>query len=264
MSVLTTPLRDIRYLKVTAGLLGFNIAASAPASALPQFTLDPAAAGWSGPSFIADNLILSDFATVVLTPDGSGGATFTDKGVLAVSGFQLDASPVDTSLNSSFGLYFQFSATGTQNTPDFSANTQGMFSTLDYTLFGYNVTGPVTYVPSDTTPVGIIDPIALATGTLISGGVGATTLPGTEAVPNANVLLTVAPTFSAFFASPDPFYNANFASFTNSPSEVVVDSSGFVITQGGGSANFLNVTEPSSLALLGVGFLSVGLFGRRH
>ena len=137
-------------------------------------------------------MILSDFATVAFTPNGTGGQNFTDNGVLAVSGFQLGSSPVTVSgLNSTFGLYFQFTGTGSQNTLALNNNTVGTFSSLNYNLYGYAVSGAVSYLPSDTTPTGVSDPVLLATGALIAGGVGATTIPGFGGVPNANTLLTI-------------------------------------------------------------------------
>ena len=66
--------------------------------------------------------------------------------------------------------------------------------------------------------------VAPATGTLIGGGVGATTIPtqgGPIAVPSANTLLTFMPTpiGATFFVNPTPFYDAVFSAFTNNPSQ---------------------------------------------
>ncbi|MCC6719444.1 MAG: flocculation-associated PEP-CTERM protein PepA [Acetobacteraceae bacterium] len=248
-----------------AALLSATMATAAVA--LPVFTWNPSAAGLTGSTFVGDNLIVSDFTTVVFTPSG-GGATFTDEGILAVSGFQLGATPlVGTGLNSTFGLYFGFNATGTQNTPGFGATTVGVFDTLDFTLYGYNVTGPVSYTPLNVTPGGVVAPIALATGSLISGGVGATTIPGVAVVPNANTLVTFTPTAAgaAFFEDPVPFYNAAFSAFTNNPSQVTFTPDGFVITQGGGSVNFLNnpVPEPASMMLFGMALVGLSMVRRR-
>ena len=247
-----------------AGLL----AASAPAAhALPQFTFNPAGAGLAGTSFTADNIILSDFATVTFSPGNNGQTNFTDNGVLAVVGFQLNNAPVTVpGLNSTFGLYFQFTGAGVQNTPNLDGTTSGVFTSLNYTLNGYNVTGPVTYSPSGSTPTGVSNPVTLGVGQLISGGVGATIIPGVAIVPNANTLLAFAAQRPAFFVEPSPFFNADFAAFTNNPSQIGQTSNGFTITGGGGSANFLEVAvpEPLSMGLFGLGIVGAFFVKRRQ
>jgi hypothetical protein len=116
--------------------------AYAGAWALPQFTFTPSAVGLTGDAVTADNILLSDFSNVTFT----GATTFTDTGFLSITGFQLGGSNVAAGgLNSTYSLYFQFSATGHLTTGTTSSDprsevTAGVFDTLTYTLIGSSVT----------------------------------------------------------------------------------------------------------------------------
>ena len=79
----------VTFNRAVAGAVLLTATMASAAEALPQFTFDPGAVGLNGGSFAADNINISNFSTVVITPDGKGGATFTETGVLPVIGFQL-------------------------------------------------------------------------------------------------------------------------------------------------------------------------------
>jgi hypothetical protein len=250
------------------------LTAYASASALPVFTLNPAAAGLAGTSFTADNIIVSDFGSVKST----GATSFSESGYLSVQNFQQGQGSafVPTGLNSTYGLYIQFSGTGTQSAANpLTQQTSGTFNTLNYTLFGYNG-GPATFgfdaANNATINIGGATPIALATGSLIAGSVG--TMPASDGngggsfVPSANASLTFHAGSSGFFASPTPFYNIALTSFTNTVSQVTPFDGGFRISQGGGSINFSTsvspIPEPETYALMLAGLGAVGWISRRR
>ena len=117
--------------------LGIAAAALATgASALPAFTFSPGAVGLAGASFTGDNLIVSDYASVVL--DGLGG--FTETGFLSIGSAQLVGSTFTPGgLTSTYGMYIAFSGAGTTTVGNPSAvPTSGTFTSLNFTLFGYN------------------------------------------------------------------------------------------------------------------------------
>ena len=210
---------------------------------LPEFTWNPTAVGLNGTSFTADNIIVSDFATVTFTP----GSTFHEDGYLAVSSFQLDGKDiVACGLNSTYSLYFHFTSDGVVNGP---------ISALTYELFGAN--SVPTFGPGGAI-LGAVAPMQLASGSLVSGGTG--TING---LPGAGATVAFNASNSPFFAAPSAtnFYSVALSSFINAEGTVTPTANGFMVDNGGGSVHFATaIPEPGAYALilagLGVGFVA--------
>ncbi|WP_457443086.1 flocculation-associated PEP-CTERM protein PepA [Roseateles sp. P5_E4] len=232
---------------------------AAASAALPSFTLDPAAVGLNGASLMADNILISDYSTVTIDALGN----FTETGYLPVTGFQLGGNALTpTGLNTDYGLYLAFTGTGTTTNDPTTTFNFGNFTTLTYTLYGYN--GTATFGFSGNTPTETASgEMALASGTLISGSVLTVPTGGGTFSPSANAMLTVALNQPTFF-SPDPFYSVALTAFSNTPSQVEPFAGGFRIRQGGGSLNFAPVPEPSSTAMLLGGLAAAGFLGYRR
>src|SRR5215203_2884886 len=146
--------------------LGVAYSSSHALTTLPEFTWNPAGAGLTGTAFTADNLIVSDFASITLS-----GSTFTETGYLSVSSVQLNGRDVVApGLNDTYSLYFQFTGAGASNGP---------FSSLNYSLFGVN--SVPTFGPGGTISAAP-GAVQLASGSLVSGGTGTiNNLPGAAA-----------------------------------------------------------------------------------
>ncbi len=231
-------------------------------AALSPFTLNTSAFT-GGTTFTGDNILVSDYSTI--TFNGVGG--FTDTGFLAVSGVQLGGSTfTPPGLNSTYGLYFAFSGTGTTTVANPAlAPTFGSFTSMTYTLYGYN--GTASFGFSGNTPTETaVGEVVLATGTLINGAVG--TLPsgnGITFTPSANADLTFSALSPAFFVAPSPFYGMAITAFTNTTSEVEPFANGFRIRQGGGSLNFAApIPEPETYALMLAGLAAMSFVVRRR
>ncbi len=154
--------------------------------------------------------------------------------------------------------------------------TNGTFSSLNYTLYGYN--GPSATFGFDgadnPTVTGAAGAIALATGSLLPGAnqssVGSSPqAPSFTSFAGANLSFTPTAAGGSFFTDPSTFYNVAVSSFINSPTEVSPVSAGFAsgfrIAQGGGSVNFAApVPEPETYSLLLAGLGAIAWVARRR
>jgi hypothetical protein len=257
---------------VAAAVLGLGCLG---AWALPTFTLNPSAASpaLTGGTVTADNIIVSDYAHVLLNPVQG---TFTESGLLSVQSFQLGGSVASSSgLNSTYGLYISFIGAGTQQVAGnpLTGFTSGSFTSLDYKLWGYNGGGASfgfdAASNATTTATGAV---VLGSGSLLQGSVS--TSPALNGltpsfVPSANATVTFAAANSegGFFHAPAGFYNLAFAAFTNTVSQVeVLSATEFRIRQGGGAFNFAAtpVPEPETYALMLAGLAAVGFVVNRR
>lgn len=229
--------------------------AAASAADLPDFTLDPAGAGMTGTSITADNLLISDFATVTLS-----GSSFSETGTLYVTGAQLDGTQLTGAslggLGTSYGLYFEYSGSGTLSAAGNPATdfTNGTFDSLSFTLYGYDGTTPSAQYE-------------LGTGSLLYGTVSTSPDGSGGFSPGANVKasFTAGADAGSFYVSPMPFYDLALSSFTNTPSQVTQTATGFTITAGGGTVNFASaVPEPETYAMIFAGLGALGFLSRRR
>jgi hypothetical protein len=240
-------------------------AGGALAADLPDFTLSPSGAGLTGANVTADNIIVSDYATVRLS-----GTTFTETGFLSVQTFQLDNEIINAAgLNDTYSLYVQFTGSGTTSGGDpTSVITNGSFDSLDYTLYGVN--GKATFGfdgSGDPMVSGGSGAVALASGSLMGDSFVSTNPAMGSFFANAGATLSfnINDSVKAFFASPDPFYSAAFSSFTNTPTQVTPFDGGFRITQGGGSFNMAQpIPEQETYALMLAGLGVVAWVARRR
>lgn len=240
-------------------------AAYSSAWSLPVFTMTPGAVGLTGAPVTADNIILSDFSTVTAaTP-----ATFTERGFLSITNFQLGGTNVVAGgLNSTYSLYFDFTASGhltSANTNAATGVTSGVFDTLTYSLVGAAGNSTFSVAGNNPTVTNAGASQVLATGSL-QNGVTVTVPQGGSFVPSAaaTVSFAVAAGKNGFF-SPQPFYDTVFTAFTNSLSTVTAFTNGFTINNGGGNLNFAQpIPEPETYALMLAGLGVIGFVARRR
>jgi hypothetical protein len=266
---------------------GLAVGVSTAASAAPTiFTWSPSGASppLVGGDVTADNITVADFASATINPVNGD---FTEVGALKVSSFQLGGSGATaTGLNSTYSLYVMYTASGNQGgpIPTPGHTTSGPITSLSYTLFAVpNGSPPLAFTVTDGNVAvsGNAGQFALASG---SGGGTLSdfvTLTNTGGTPNvfipsaqARTSFNIAPGEQGFFVSPPPSIVLDLeAAFTNTAGVSTLSSCDFNtalqclnIVGGGGNLDLSVVAtpEPTTLAVLGVGLLGLGMLRRKQ
>jgi hypothetical protein len=236
---------------------------SSPAAILPQ-----------NPQFSANNIFISDYATI----NTANLNNVIENGVLAVNSFALQNGtssfglvggngtppPVDV-FATSYQLYFVFSSTS-HLASDGAGGLKGAFDSISYTLMG-DKGGKCTFSVGGASCGASGQQFTLATGTLAAGGVNLAKIDA-QGIPNAAVDLTITPGVDAggFFVDPTAaalaFVHLETA-FTNTT--LVVGSCGAnCITINGGGGNIdMTIPEPITLSLFGAGLAGAASLRRR-
>jgi hypothetical protein len=263
---LTKNIAATPVLRTAVALAIATFGSAALAADPPTFTFDPGAVGLSGSSVTANNILISDYSKVTFTSP----TTFTESGYLVMTGFQ---SATDPKISvPGLGMYVFFEASGTTVGSDpTTIPTVATFTSLTYTLYGYNDVGTASFgfdAGGNAVETATGEKV-LATGSLLSGG--ATTLPDLQsdsfyAFAGASLDFNVDATNAAFFAAPNPFYDTALTTFANTPDTVTPFEGGFFITQGGGKISFQAavIPEPGTYALMLAGLGVVGFMAQRR
>jgi hypothetical protein len=277
----------IRYVATIAGAALLLSAASGASAAPLTFVWNPLGATpplvAGGPIGPANNMIVSDFASVTLT----GGGNFTEVGYLNILQFLLTGSPApQLGLGSTYSLYFGFNGTGTGVVvPGPGLSSSFPFTKLDYTLFAIPGPTPTFTVTNGNVTVSGAGAFPLAFGSMLSGTATLTNTPGAPGQPfspTANLFETFnictaagqgnagfgqalcTANESGFFPVPPPgTINLVVGNFSATTTETSFDGTFLNITGGGGNLTLeRRVPEPMSLLLLGVGILGLAGLSR--
>ncbi|MDB5822545.1 MAG: hypothetical protein JWR21_1249 [Herminiimonas sp.] len=190
----------------------------------------------------ANNFNVADFSSLAIN---TNGGAFTQIGALNIVSFQNNGSPVaSTGLDSTYSIYFIFSATGTLPGIPIAngTSTTGTLTGFDYELVGSTSGVPPLTFPVTNGAVAVTDPGAhtvLGYGALVPGtGFFGLTRTANGYSPSENVNLTFNACLSggqgggctanqsAFFAAPAAGLNRLVGNFSAADAQTTVSTSG--------------------------------------
>ena len=272
--------------KIILAILGMLGVLGIPfqATAAPVFTIDPTQLGGSG-TFNAD--LMSGISSELLRIDSSAPSQYTaDSGWIQFTSFSNGGVIVLPGL-SGLGVTYQLYATFDLSAhlvggPLTGAGSNQVLDTLNFTFWGNQFAGVGPNLGTQaiftqanavaninaTVTQGSKD-INLGSGSLISGVAGFDALGGAF----INTFTTYAntnPAGNGFFVAPDPFYNLAFQAFNNTTGGInqqgdctsPTSNCRIAITQAVGANDFVQVPEPFTLTLLGIGLVGAGVSRR--
>lgn len=267
-----------------AGAAALSLAATC-AMATPQtFQVTPSVLA-SGPfSFISSPFTADTIGGTSASLIQRVGLTnsFNASGYIQLNSFAVsgvDKGALTTGLGLGYSLWIQYNYSGTLSSGTFGVGgSQYALTGLSFSLLGaQNYTpanilslpafnsGSLPNTSPSVTP-GLVAPVVLGTGSLISGSVVLTA--GGGAALNSTTTFNTTAFGDTFFTAPVPFYNLSLNQFNNTGQQI--GTAGNPVTSirvtGTGSIDFLgrSVPTPATLALVGVALLAAGMVGTRR
>lgn len=295
-------LKTHKSLLATAVGAALAVGMLSQAYASPVFTVTPTgptAIGSFQADFIAGNSseLLIGNTFIGDTTLGTTLSTGANQGWLNFSGFSLAGAPIlplTSGLGVDFQLYVLFSLVATYTGNSILGNGFGQagsnynVTTQNYTMYldrfsdaGGNTTFTQANATSNT-PASVTDfstnDIVIGSGSVIPGSLSVAGFSGGfGAFLNSLVsfTLTTGAGYNGddFFTAPVPFYNIAFDAFNNTTQGVIVNNSTngcsinapcISVTNAIGGIDYVQVPEPETLALLGIGLLGMGVSLRKR